>query len=202
MTLLRIVPCSALAALCLCAAKSRAQTATTEAVTARATAYSACDPEHYGAQSKPGQLAIDSAFKTEPRLEEMRVTLHAPEKKVRDKVKVAMLACNMPLTRAGGGVYEADYGMETTHIARYALTTHIVVVAMDDTTTVVRLSGTETERSGDAHNASAETNPISNKNKGRSALAWLALRNVALQLRADSTLAPDLGASTPIAAQR
>ncbi len=93
---------------------------------------------------------MDSARAAEPRLEEMRVVLHAPEGSVHHRVTSAMLACSIPLAQAGEGVFEARYGDETGIFGQYSLTTHVYVVAFDDSTTLVRLSGTETSSAFDS----------------------------------------------------
>lgn len=161
----------------------------------RAQADTTCDPDGYATRPKAEQHAIDSAYKAEPRLEEIRVVLHAPQKVVREKVKLAMLACNIPLVQASEGIYEAHYAAETTAYGQYTLATRAYVVPMDDSTTMVRLSGVETTKTGN-NGSSLTTNPISNKNSGRSGKAWLALRNVAKQLRANTALESDVAAST------
>jgi hypothetical protein len=157
-----------------------------------------CDPEDYSTRPPPDKLLIDSAWRAEPRLDEMRVFLHAPVSLVRQKVTAAMLACNIPLAESGEGVIEARYGEQTGMVGNYTLITHAYVVSLDDSTTLVRLSGQETSKRGYAINPTISTLPITNKNMGRSLSGWLALRNVAKQLRADPALRADVERSTPL----
>jgi hypothetical protein len=153
-----------------------------------------CDPADYATRPAPDRHAIDSAFSVEPRLEEMRLILHAPQAKVRQKVAAAMLACKIPLTQSSADVIEARYGKETGFLAQYNLVTHANIVALDDSTTLVRLAGQEDANDGYSNN----TRAISNKNQGRSLQAWIALRNVAKQLRADPSLHADISKSTEL----
>lgn len=155
-----------------------------------------CDPADYDARSVPDRSAIDSAFAEEPRMEEMRVVVHAPRQVVREKVTAAMLACNIPIAQSSDDVIEARYGAETGLFGQYDLITHVYVVALNDSTTLVRLSGQETSKTGKVLNPTVNTRPISNKNHGRSGNAWVQLRNVAKQLRADPALHVDFPAST------
>jgi len=129
-------------------------------------------------------------------MEEMRVVLHAPRETVREKVTAAMLACDIPVAQSSADVIEARYGTETALFGQYDLTTHVYVVGLNDSTTLVRLSGQETSKTGKALNPTVNTRPISNKNHGRSGNAWVQLRNVAKQLRADPALHVDFPAST------
>ncbi len=149
-----------------------------------------CDPEDYTRRSRADQRAIDSAFSAEPRQEEIKVLLRAPREIARDRVAAAMLACDIPISSTGDEVIEARYGAEASLIEYYYLVTRAVVVSINDSTSLVRLSGQETSAAG--------TLPISNKNHGRSLRSWIALRNVAKQLRADPTLRADVESSTPL----
>jgi hypothetical protein len=157
-----------------------------------------CNPEDYSTRAPSDQLVIDSAFRAEPRLDEMRVVLHAPVPLVRQKLTAAMLACKIPLSESGEGVLEAKYGEETGLMGNYSLVTHAYVVSIDDSTTLVRLTGQETSKRGMVINPTISTSAITNKNMGRSLSAWLALRNVAKQLRADPALKADLAQSTSL----
>lgn len=157
-----------------------------------------CDPEDFATRPRPDQLVMDSAWRAEPQMDEIRVVLHAPTPSVRDKVTAAMLACKIPLSESGEGVLEAKYGEQTGLVGNYTLVTHAYVVTLNDSTTLVRLSGQETSKRGYAINPTISTNAIGNSNMGRSLSAWLALRNVAKQLRADPSLHVDLVQSTPL----
>lgn len=157
-----------------------------------------CDPEGFATRPAAERARIDSAFAAEPRMEEIRLTLRAPAQTVRPRVIAAMLACDVPVSQSSGDVIEARYGEETGLIGNYELTTHAYVVALDDSTTLVRLTGTETAKRGAARNPTINTKPVSNKNMGRSRHAWLQLRNVAKQLRADEAMRADLNRSTSL----
>lgn len=79
-----------------------------------------------------------------------------------------MLACNVPISHSSDDVIEADYGEHTGGFGNYAIKTHVYVVAIDDSTTLVRLAGHETSKRGKALNPMIDTAPITNKNMGKS----------------------------------
>lgn len=171
---------------------------TTLALAASVVGAQECDPEAFSTRSKQEQDALRNWFAAEPKMEELRIVFRAPRALVRQRLTNAMLACNIPIARSSDDVIEADYGQHSGGWGDYTIVTHAYVVAMDDSTTLVRLAGQETSKRGDAMYPHIETLPITNKNGGRSKEAWIALRNVTKQLRADTTLHADLSRSTAL----
>ena len=157
-----------------------------------------CDPEGFASRPTDEQRAINKAFADEPRLEEMRVVLRAPRAAVRTKLIAAMLSCRIPIAHSSDDVIEAQYGEHSGGFGNYDIKTRAYIVALDDSSTLVRLAGQETSKRGRALNPTINTTAITNKNQGRSREAWIALRNVAKQLRADTTLRVDMEQSTPL----
>ena len=157
-----------------------------------------CDPEASATRPKEEQDALRNWFAVEPKMEELRIVFRAPRALVRQRLTNAMLACHIPVARSSDDVIEADYGEQSGAWGNYTIVTRAYVVAMDDSTTLVRLAGRETSKRGDALHPEVKTVPITNKNGGRSKEAWIALRNVAKQLRADTTLHADLSRSTAL----
>jgi len=153
-----------------------------------------CDPEASATRPREEQDALRNWFAAEPKMQELRIVFRAPRALVRQRLTNAMLACNIPVARSSDDVIEADYGEHSGGWGSYTIVTHAYVVAMDDSTTAVRLAGQETSKRG----AQINTLAITNKNSGRSKEAWIALRNVAKQLRADTTLHADLSRSTAL----
>ena len=159
-----------------------------------------CDPEGLDTLKGKALNIASKPFLSEPKMTEMQLYLGAPLPAVQQKLMVAMLACNMPAGSVANGEIASDFGDHLGGLlsVRYHTVTHIYLLAVSDSLTVLRFSGLEDIKEA-GKTGTQRVRKIDNKASGRALEAWLAMRNVFKQLLTDPTLKADRAKSTPLA---
>ncbi len=127
-------------------------------------------------------------------MDEIRVVLRVPAGKAKERTLLAMLACKMPVALSNEGMLIADYGSHMGAFANFSIAARAYLLPLNDSTTMVRFVAQE-QSNGTYQNAQKS---VTNKNAGKSLEVWIAMRNAAKQLLADTTLKADWDASSKL----